>query len=268
MTVINRKQQAQDISSNTLMLSLELLNNSYDGNCVKLRRSSDDVEFDFGFDSDGILDYSAIDTWLSGSTAYVVTWYDQSGYGNNASQATPANQPILDTVNQEIDFNSASFNYLTVTSSSSIDVGKADFALVTQVKFNVDNIVQQVLMKGTFTLDPTRTYFRQYANTINNIFSIEDIGAPEEAAAYSPITIGSHNIYYATKETGLLSFYENNTLKDTTVISGSYGSLTNGKDLYIGSNSNPAEYLNGSIKKILMYKKNLDSNERTILSNL
>jgi len=34
-------------------------------------------------------------SWLGGGTGYVTTWYDQSGRGNNATQATAANQPII-----------------------------------------------------------------------------------------------------------------------------------------------------------------------------
>jgi hypothetical protein len=33
--------------------------------------------------------------WLGGATGYVTTWYDQSGCGNHATQATAANQPII-----------------------------------------------------------------------------------------------------------------------------------------------------------------------------
>jgi hypothetical protein len=33
--------------------------------------------------------------WLGGATGYVTTWYDQSGRGNDASQTTAANQPII-----------------------------------------------------------------------------------------------------------------------------------------------------------------------------
>ena len=33
--------------------------------------------------------------WLGGATGYVTTWYDQSGAGNHATQATAANQPII-----------------------------------------------------------------------------------------------------------------------------------------------------------------------------
>jgi hypothetical protein len=33
--------------------------------------------------------------WLGGATGYVTTWYDQSGRGNHATQATAANQPVI-----------------------------------------------------------------------------------------------------------------------------------------------------------------------------
>jgi len=33
--------------------------------------------------------------WLGSATGYVTTWYDQSGVGNNATQGTAANQPII-----------------------------------------------------------------------------------------------------------------------------------------------------------------------------
>jgi hypothetical protein len=33
--------------------------------------------------------------WLGGSTGYVTTWYDQSGAGNHATQATVVNQPVI-----------------------------------------------------------------------------------------------------------------------------------------------------------------------------
>lgn len=36
-----------------------------------------------------------ITTWATGSTIYVTKWYDQSGNGNDISQATAAQQPVL-----------------------------------------------------------------------------------------------------------------------------------------------------------------------------
>ena len=37
----------------------------------------------------------SLTNWLGGATGYVTTWYDQSGSGNHATQATTANQPVI-----------------------------------------------------------------------------------------------------------------------------------------------------------------------------
>lgn len=65
---------------------------SYSGQCIRLRRSSDSVESDFGF-SGNDLDTAAIATWLSGATGYVKTVYDQSGNARNLTQTTTGSQP-------------------------------------------------------------------------------------------------------------------------------------------------------------------------------
>ena len=67
---------------------------------VQVRRSSDDAVLDFWADRLGNL-WTApftgqlLEDWLGGAAGYVQTWYDQSGTGNHASQATAANQPAI-----------------------------------------------------------------------------------------------------------------------------------------------------------------------------
>lgn len=67
---------------------------AYTGNLVRLRRSSDNAESDFGpVAATGLLDTAAIATFLGASNGFVVTWYDQSGNGLNVTQSTAAKQP-------------------------------------------------------------------------------------------------------------------------------------------------------------------------------
>ena len=73
--------------------SVRRLLTTYEGSLIRLRRQSDDAELDFGFDSNGDLDVAVIVAWLGGSNGWVVTWYDQSGNGYNATQAVAATQP-------------------------------------------------------------------------------------------------------------------------------------------------------------------------------
>lgn len=67
---------------------------SYTGSLLRLRRSSDSTEQDFGYVANGDLDAAAIATFVGGGSGFVQTWYDQSGNGNNATQSTANTQPL------------------------------------------------------------------------------------------------------------------------------------------------------------------------------
>jgi len=75
--------------------SVRLLDKDYSGSCMRIRRDSDDSETDIGFDGSGDLDTSAIATHCGSANGYVVTWYDQSGNTNNATQSTGSKQPQI-----------------------------------------------------------------------------------------------------------------------------------------------------------------------------
>jgi len=73
----------------------------YSGPMVRIRRGSDNTEADLYMDVNGdITDISGtterdLTTWLNGATAYVKTWYDQSGNGLHATNTTTSEQNIL-----------------------------------------------------------------------------------------------------------------------------------------------------------------------------
>ena len=64
-------------------------------NCMDIRRASDNTEQTIGFTSAGNLDTGSIETFCTGSECYVATWYDQSGNGNDATQTSQNNQPLI-----------------------------------------------------------------------------------------------------------------------------------------------------------------------------
>jgi hypothetical protein len=104
--------------------SLRKLTFTYQGSAIRVRRSSDNIEQDIGFDSNGNLNTAALLAFCSGTNGFVTTWYDQSGNGRDATQSTGANQPqivssgsvILKNSKPEILFNT---KYLTIGSSTS-----------------------------------------------------------------------------------------------------------------------------------------------------
>jgi len=79
--------------------SLRLLSSSYSGECIKVRRASDDTESDIGF-SGNMLNESSLSTFCASTDCYVKTWYDQSGNTRDATQTDTTKQPkIYDSTN-------------------------------------------------------------------------------------------------------------------------------------------------------------------------
>ena len=78
--------------------SLRLLDSTYTGSAIRVRRASDNTEQDIGFDSLSELDTSALATFCAGTDGFVKTWYSQTG-SNDATQTTVTHQPkIYDSV--------------------------------------------------------------------------------------------------------------------------------------------------------------------------
>lgn len=76
--------------------SLRLLNSSYTGPCIRVRRANQGTEEDINF-IDGYCDISRIiELGLGGTTdMQVAKWYDQSGNGNDLNNTVASEQPDI-----------------------------------------------------------------------------------------------------------------------------------------------------------------------------
>jgi Alpha-L-arabinofuranosidase B, catalytic len=96
--------------------SISKLFSTYSGHAIRVRRDSDNTEADFGFVS-GVIDIAGINTFISGANGFISKWYDQSGNGKDAVQATTTSQPkiIMNVLNglPAIRFDGASSTLLT-----------------------------------------------------------------------------------------------------------------------------------------------------------
>jgi hypothetical protein len=77
--------------SASVAYSLRKLRSAYTGNVIRVRRSSDNTEQDFGF-VNNLLDTASLLTFCGAGNGFITTWYDQSGNTNNSTQATATNQ--------------------------------------------------------------------------------------------------------------------------------------------------------------------------------
>jgi len=67
---------------------------SYSGGAIRIREDSGNTETDIGFVGED-LDTAAIASHCGANNGYIVTWYDQTGNGNDLTQSTTANQPLI-----------------------------------------------------------------------------------------------------------------------------------------------------------------------------
>jgi hypothetical protein len=101
--------------------SLRKLRTAYAGNCIRVRRSSDNTSQDIGF-VNNVLDTASLLTFVGVGSGFISEWYDQSGNGLNVSQGTALSQPrivnagVLDTKGSKAAIFSVSSDLLTRTS--------------------------------------------------------------------------------------------------------------------------------------------------------
>lgn len=79
---------------------------AYAGNAVQVTRNSDLTTSNIGFVSN-LLDTTSLSTFCSGTICHVTTWFDQSGNGNDLTQVTSGNAPII--------YQSGAVNFINTT---------------------------------------------------------------------------------------------------------------------------------------------------------
>lgn len=75
---------------------VRLLRGAYYGNpIIRLRRTNDNAESNFGVSTNGLLDETAITTWVGANSATLVTVYAQDGSTRHFTNTTPSEQPTF-----------------------------------------------------------------------------------------------------------------------------------------------------------------------------
>jgi hypothetical protein len=76
--------------------SVRRLSSTYAGSAMEVRIDTvGQPLYDIGFDANGDLDTADLISKAAGNDAFVRTWYDQSGNGNDAQNITPSLQPKI-----------------------------------------------------------------------------------------------------------------------------------------------------------------------------
>lgn len=249
---------------------LRKLRAGFVGNAIQVRRSSDSATQNIGFDAKGSLNTTTLSSFCGSGTCYVVTWYDQSGSGNNATQSTAANQPIIysaGVLNQQnslpaIAFQASSSTFMTLGSYpfSSSSTGSIHFVFRNNASANWARL------------------FDFGASTTVNFFATPSSGTPD--FRWRITTGGGGSEQGPTGGTVLdssnhvLSFVHSGTAmtvwKDGTQVLNATGitiapSAASGTLNYIGKSQYPDPYLNGNLQEILIFSSALGTADRQAL---
>lgn len=70
------------------------LRTGYTGNIIRVRRSNDNAESDFGYLASGAVDVAAVEQFCGANDGFITTIYEQSGLSRNLTQSTTTLQPV------------------------------------------------------------------------------------------------------------------------------------------------------------------------------
>jgi hypothetical protein len=122
-----------DIFNNsTFAWSVRKLRTAYDGPCIRIA-DLNNAQIDVGFLSNGLIDFSAVEAFVGTGAAYVITYYDQSGSGNNLN-AKNFNVALNDKVrNENTSPTLPGLIYVDGLPASSCGTGAADYIFTNQI---------------------------------------------------------------------------------------------------------------------------------------
>lgn len=249
--------------------SLRKLRNAYAGNCIRVRRSSDNTEQNIGFVNNA-LDTATLLTFCGAGNGFVTTWYDQSGNANDVSQIAATSQPqivnsgSLITSNGKNALNFDGANDSLSRASIMIGTTARTQLLVYQPNNSTGSFTYSIFGQsggtagnGTWSMIQDRTagvtgdpYFAGFAADLGNGLS-------------TPNTLQKLAQFYYTGTNG--SLYKNSTLLQSANIS--LNSPSNGL-LGIGASQATNEYANSKISECIIYLTNQISNRSGLENNI
>jgi len=205
----------------------------------------------------------AIATFLSGSTGFVDTWYDQSGKGNNATQTNTTVQPKIDITNNCIDFGLTTGNYYLNMPSGTVPVGVLNASYSFVVKHgNARNVSNGGFIgAGNFASNVCNSFrFNGSNSQYWNYWYANDFGFGNSVIKIPVVAAVTYD-----KTTLTQRGYRDSLL--TTTTTNRSGSTTAAVNQTIGVTVFN-EYLQGQMYSLLIFSSSLPQADITVLNSL
>ena len=231
--------------------SLRRLSANYGEAVVRVRRSSDNTEQDF---TAAQVTNGTLTTFCGAGDGFVRTWYDQSGNGRNAVQATTSSQPeivnagslVLTGVKPSISFSN---NFLVNTCPQVTVHTLIVSALTTTKSLSIITGTDSNVAFGTTFGYVSNTEFRMQSEDNANVFST---------------SVNFERLFFAFNDSSTSTIYANSSLK----ASGAMVNKTFDYNVIGGRQSQNPLYFSGNIQEIILYSSDQSANRTAIESNI
>ncbi len=239
--------------------SLRKLRSAYSGSAIRVRRSSDNAEQDFGFVSN-VLDTASLLTFVGAGSGFVTTWYDQSGNGNNAIMSIVVNQPeiiiggTLFSVNSKtaIKFSSG-LQYLFL--NSSISVGASNFnSFVGKRASSSSNLMG---LSGGIGDQYFLGLFNDDKYYLNGKINFNQVSTATDTTTNQLLLTGQNNA-------GTMSIFKNSNTITSTQSSFTYSPILSAIGFYF----NASFVCNGFLQEMIFYNTDQSTNRTGIETNV
>ncbi len=258
--------------------SLRQLSSSYSGPAVRVRRSSDGELRDVYFDGGGSISLNSqvsaagggaatatlMSAWIGANSGTVNIWYDQSGSGFNASQATTAKQPTLISAGALALQNSRPT--LLFSGGQTLQSTANATQITTGGNVTTSNFVYQNTTSNSSVWsngDPGSNRYNIHApwSNGNTYFDVGDIG--NGGRLYGGLTWTSYAIGTYERNGAQGNVWQNGT---NSVSSSSLStSVTNTANMWVGSYNGSSYYINGALAEMMSFATALSTADRTTL---
>ena len=255
-----------DYSGAAAAYSLRLLDNTYTGDAIVVRRASDNTTQAIGFVNNE-LDTTTLESFCSGTDGFVTTWYDQSGNGYDATQTTSSAQPkivssgstILDNSKPCVQFDGSNDHIDTGTQIGLANTGSiyavSSINDTSDFRAHFSNGYANNIWVGS-SIDSTKLQIwtaNQNSAGVNSAFSINT----QFLASYFMKTgANGHKIY--VNNSIYLTSTKSFTIPNPTTTNGAIGR----------DERNSAYEFSGKMQEILFFADNTDADNNGINTNI
>lgn len=232
--------------------SFRKLSSTYSGNCIRVRRSSDNSEMDIGFVSNS-LDTTSLLSFVGSNNGFVTLWYDQSGNNINSYQSNATYQPSI----------VISGNLILVNSQIAID---CKYNSSTNLLINMNNTNPQatfITMKNELTGNDGSfaiPFGTLTGSTYTGIASNGDSSSC--SSSFGTPSFYSNNSLIGSTRANIYTNVVTGTTRIMSIIDG--GSTSFGRSLQYGSGFMG----NYKVMEIIIYNNSQSSNRSNINTNI